>query len=173
MTCVYWFILHCIAELCLWWLHREKLAKELLVRFLWLLAASTDWGSNLCRLARLMVSSELNFPLWFLCSICWVDQTAAAGSCVVFASGLDWGQWRLQSPQRTISKKLHFPCVLPLTSGGWWTRGKVELLVKSTLWKIYAYSIMPWYWRFGNGPYHFRTGIAKYADKSSFRHICH
>lgn len=41
---MHWLLLHCIAERCLWWLHRKKLVKELLVRFLWLLFSSADSG---------------------------------------------------------------------------------------------------------------------------------
>jgi len=74
----YWF-LHCVAELRLWKLHWEKLAKELLVRFLWLLAASTA----LDQLVSLVVSSGLNCPCWFMCGDCQLDWTAAAGSYLV------------------------------------------------------------------------------------------
>lgn len=46
MTSTYWFTLHRVAEFHLWWLHKKKLTKELLVRFLWLLSTSVeaaDW----------------------------------------------------------------------------------------------------------------------------------
>lgn len=39
IACMYWLALHCFVEL-----HREKLAKELLLRFLGLLALSADLG---------------------------------------------------------------------------------------------------------------------------------
>jgi hypothetical protein len=110
-TGMYWFALYCIAELCLWWLHREKLAKELLVRFLQLLACSVNLGD------------------WWASPFL-LDWTALADSCEVSASGLNWEQWRLESPQRTISKQVHFLCILitflSTTSGGWWVRGKVK-----------------------------------------------
>jgi hypothetical protein len=106
MTRKHWFTLHCVAGLCLWWHHREKRIKELLVRFPRLLAAS----SNLGGLVSLVVLSGLTYPCWFVCGVCWVDWIETAGSCVicrvdwsaaadlvlVFASGLDWEQQRLK-----------------------------------------------------------------------------
>lgn len=74
-TCAYWFALHSIVELYLWWPNREKLLEELLVRFLWLLAASVVDSVWLMSLA---ISSGLNCPCWFLCGICWVDRAATA-----------------------------------------------------------------------------------------------
>jgi hypothetical protein len=49
-------ISNCVAELCLWKLYREKLIKESLLRFLQLLAASTDTG----QLLSLTVPSALD-----------------------------------------------------------------------------------------------------------------
>ena len=51
----------------------------------------------------------LNFSCWFLCGVCPVAWTAAAGLYLVFTSRLHWEQLRLESPQRTISKQVHFP----------------------------------------------------------------
>ena len=45
MTRMHWVILHCIAELRLWWLYRKTLAKELSVRFLRLPFSSADSGN--------------------------------------------------------------------------------------------------------------------------------
>lgn len=69
-----WSALLCFVSLC-WqvhvlvhlalWLHREELAKDLLVMFLWLLAASTD--------------------SWWSLMIYLLDQAATADSCVVSA----------------------------------------------------------------------------------------
>jgi hypothetical protein len=41
-------------------------------------------------LASLVLSSGLNCPYWFVCGDCQVDWTAAAGSYVVFATGLNY-----------------------------------------------------------------------------------
>jgi hypothetical protein len=49
------------------------------------------------------------------CLVNLMDWTAVADSCSVFASGLDWEQRRLELPQRTISKQVHFPL--------WWMVG--------------------------------------------------
>ncbi|EDL11818.1 mCG57225, isoform CRA_a [Mus musculus] len=76
---MYWFTLYCIAELRLWWRHREKFAKELLRE---VPAASSSW------LVSLVVSSGLNCPCWFTCGDCQVDWTAAADSCLVFSTEL-------------------------------------------------------------------------------------
>lgn len=65
----YWFTLHCVVELCLWWCHREKLAEELLMRFPQLLAAAADLGW----LASLTVSYGLNCSCWFVCWCLLVD----------------------------------------------------------------------------------------------------
>jgi hypothetical protein len=67
MTHMYWYTLYRIAKLCLWWCYREKHAKELLVRFLWILLTLTTVSGWLASLA---ISSGLN---------------ALAGSCMVFA----------------------------------------------------------------------------------------
>jgi hypothetical protein len=99
---IYWNILvHHIywdANIYLWWFHRKKLTKEILLRLLQVLAASlVMWW-----LVSLSVSSELSRPCWFMCGVCQVGWTAASDSCVVFSTGLDWGQWKLESPQSCI-----------------------------------------------------------------------
>lgn len=65
MSGMYWFILHWIAELCLWFLHREKLGNYRLLWFLWLLAASAE--SSL--LVSLQDSSRWNCSCSFMCCV--------------------------------------------------------------------------------------------------------
>ena len=83
-TCIYWFALCCIAELCLWWLHKKKLTKELVLRFLQLLAISSASG----RLATLLDSSGLNFSCWFVSGDCWMDGVQLLTH--VWCLPLDW-----------------------------------------------------------------------------------
>jgi hypothetical protein len=110
-TQMYGFTLYCTDELCLWWCHRENLVRELLLRFLRPFVASTA----LSQLVSLAVSSGLNCSCWFMYGDCQVDWTAAADLYLVFATGLncwypDNENWT--HPPRTISKQIHFPCVV-------------------------------------------------------------
>jgi len=63
---------------------------------------------GLGQLVSLVVSSGLNCPCWLVCGVYWMD----------------WEQQRLESPRITISKQVHFLCILiPFlsnVSGGWW-----------------------------------------------------
>ena len=113
MTCMYWFTLHCVAELHLWWHLREELAKGF-CGSLWLPQPQASWRA-------------LSFLL---------DWTSFAGSCMVTAKWLDYSCWFAcgvcywypdnkdwTCPQRTMSKQSHFPCILitfllPLMGGG-------------------------------------------------------
>jgi hypothetical protein len=79
------FVLRCVAEFHLWWCHRGKRIKELLTKFLQVLAASTDPGW----LVSLGVSSGLNCLCWFVCGACQVDWTAATDLNLVFATELN------------------------------------------------------------------------------------
>lgn len=72
---MYWFALR----------QRGKLDKELLLRFLWFLAASKTSGW----LVTLEVSSGVNRPCCFTFGVCPVDWFATVGSCVVSADR-DW-----------------------------------------------------------------------------------
>ena len=99
------------------WRCREKSAKELFVVFWllldcfhWLIADSVEpWG--FCWIDRPLLVPGWWLPrgqdgsCWFLCGVCQMDWTTAAVSCLVFDSGLDWEQQRLESPWRTISKQ--------------------------------------------------------------------
>jgi hypothetical protein len=109
MAHVYWFALHCI-ELHLWWCQREKLTEE----HREVPVASCGFYSGLwtvdepCRFFRTelplqscVVSAEV-CSCWFVRGGCWTDWTRAADSCLVFASGMDWEQQRLDLPQKTI-----------------------------------------------------------------------
>lgn len=111
-----------LPELWLWWHPREKLIKELLLRFLRLFPDSLD-------------SSQLVSPLFFF-----LDRTGLADSCVmsvkrmgvkllihVWSLLVDWTEnnedWN--HPQRTISKQACFPCILItfLLHYLWWVVG--------------------------------------------------
>ena len=124
-THLYWFTLHCVTELHLWWCHWEKLTKELLVRFLGLLVTSSV---ALGLLASLAVSSGLNWPCRFVCGDCWKDWTAAADSYLVFATGLNcWypdNEYWARLP-RTISRQVYLFCIwiTYLFHYFWWVVG--------------------------------------------------
>jgi hypothetical protein len=99
-------------------IHWEKLDKQLLIRFLWQLAASE-------------ASPQAGWwALWCSClvSACWKDWTVAVGSYLVSACLEDWstllshtwcllGDWTAEKedlvcPQRTIAEKVYFPHIL-------------------------------------------------------------
>ena len=123
-TAMYWFTLHCIAELRLWWLHRENFStKELLRRLLRILATSKASG----QLASFAVSSGLTCSCWFVCGVCREDWTATADLYLVFATGLncwypDNKNWICS--QRTISKQVYLINTSIIKSNylqvGWW-----------------------------------------------------
>lgn len=74
-----WSAFHCVVELCLWWHHREKLSKELLI--LRLLATSSEDSSQLASLSFSWIELPLLNRAWCLpspqgCS-CWFT----AGVC--------------------------------------------------------------------------------------------
>jgi hypothetical protein len=87
-THVYWFALHSIVELNLWYhCHWEELTQELFMQFL-PVAICLFCSLSSGHLANLVVSSGLHYSC--LVSACWKDWMVAAGSCLVSACLEDW-----------------------------------------------------------------------------------
>jgi hypothetical protein len=131
MTFMYWFVLYTFVELNLWKLcHWEKLAQELLMRFLQELAAFVASPQACWRAWQLL--QNWTSPCWkdwtvaagsYLVFACLEDRSAAAGSYMVFAMGWTAAKEDWACPQRTIAEQVHFPHVLitfplPLLCGG-------------------------------------------------------
>ena len=135
-THMYWFTLHCIAEFNLWWLHREKLAKELLTRFPHSLGlvgepCGSFWIELICECWLL---NGLDCHCWFMLVFC-------------YRTGLLISeQQRLESPQWTISKYAHFPHLLKTFLSyyfWWWARWEVEHLSKLVVKNICLHPYSP------------------------------
>ena len=108
--------------------HWEKLAQELLVRFLWpfvnFAARCWDWW---------FLQDWTTAAGSCLVSACLEDWSAAAELYLVFALGLDCWQRRLSSPPKNYCWTGPLPPYpfFSTTSGGWWARGEIEpLLIK-------------------------------------------
>ena len=132
MACMYGFSLHCTVELHVW-LHIENLTKNIsrssYCHFCGLRPVgepcSFFWIELQLLICDWCLPSGLDYSCWFLGGIYQVVWTVAANSCLVFASGLDREKRRLESSQRTISKQVHFLCILIifLSHFLWWVVG--------------------------------------------------
>jgi len=139
IPCMYWFTLHCVTELCLWWHDRKK--KNLICQrpshevpaaschFCSLILAGKPCGLFWIELHLLIhvwwLPSRLDGSFRFLCDISQEECTEGADSYLVFATRLIcWCPDKEDSTyfQRIISKQIYFPCYpnnisLPLPLG--------------------------------------------------------